>query len=132
MYLPFFNDRRHSTACFRAKKHAVLCTVIRFTCKAPHVSFLKNYEIVYVIRKGQKGPTPMVKNREPIDSSFITLIFSKDTHGYYILLTATIGRYSKPEPWDNIFYNTFSFYQKSGRQDGNSRIFGYADMDFAR
>jgi len=83
-------------------------------------------EIVYVIRKGRYGPTPMVKNRKPIDSSFITLILKKSDNACYILISAFFGNESKPEPWDNIFCNPFTLEKRENIDE----IFYQESLDF--
>lgn len=59
--------------------------------------------IIFARRKGRKGDTRFVKNRELEDCKSIVIILKKDTTGeYYILLTAFIGEESYPEPWDRF------------------------------
>lgn len=72
-----------------------------------------NDEIVYVVRKGRKGPTPMVKGRKPIDSSCITLVLKRIEDDNYILLSSYIGSDSAPEPWDSNFYDQFTWEKKA-------------------
>lgn len=72
-----------------------------------------NDEIVYVVRKGRKGPTPMVKGRTPIDCSCITLVLKKIEDDNYILLSSYIGSDSAPEPWDSNFYDQLTWEKKS-------------------
>lgn len=59
-------------------------------------------QIVFVYRKGREGQTPMVKNREPEESSDLTIILRKDENmvNHLTLITAFIGAGSTPEPWD--------------------------------
>ena len=56
-------------------------------------------ETVNVYRKGRKGWTRMVKNRQPKECSEITVIIRR-FDGILILITAYIGASSPKEPWD--------------------------------
>lgn len=76
------------------------------------VEITKDDDIVYVIRKGRNGPTPMVKNRVPIDSSFLTILLKRIELGDYVLISSYIGKVSEPEPWDSNFYNQFTWEKK--------------------
>lgn len=71
-----------------------------------------NDEVVYVVRKGRKGPTPMVKGRKPVDSSCITLVLKRIEDDNYILLSSYIGSDSAPEPWDSNFYDQLTWEKK--------------------
>ncbi len=84
------------------------CVIGKCNC----VPITKSDEVVYVIRKGRKGPTPMVKKRKPIDSSCITLVLKKVEDDNYILLSSYIGGDSAPEPWDSNFYDQFTWKKK--------------------
>lgn len=80
--------------------------------KSNCVSINEEDEIVYVIRKGRNGPTPMVKNREGMDCSHLTVILKKVDVDSYILISAFIGTESEPEPWDSNFYDPFTWEKK--------------------
>lgn len=56
--------------------------------------------IVMAYRKGRLGPTPMVLNREPSDSSTLVVILKRIGDSDYILRTTFIGGLSEREPWD--------------------------------
>ena len=63
-------------------------------------------DIVYVIRKNRKGPTPMVRGRKGIDCNNMVVILKRavdDEGEYFILITAYIGEGAEPEPWDRRF-----------------------------
>lgn len=89
------------------------CIIGKCNC----VPITKNDEVVYVIRKGRKGPTPMVKNRKPTDSSCITLVLKRIEDDSYILLSSYIGSGSPPEPWDSNFYDQFTWKKKADIDD---------------
>jgi hypothetical protein len=59
-----------------------------------------NDKIYFKQRKGRKGKSKMVFNREPEPSNKLTLILLKKSN-YYLLLTSYIGDQSEPEPWDD-------------------------------
>jgi len=55
-------------------------------------------EIVYAIRKNRDIYTRFVKNREPVPTSYITVILRKNNEGNYILWSAWIGRLVPTSP----------------------------------
>ena len=62
--------------------------------------------VVMVYRKGRKGMTPMVKNRDPKPCDYMTVILRKDDISNHLtLITAFIGSGSTPEPWDKRLKN---------------------------
>lgn len=72
--------------------------------------------IIYVIRKGRKGPTPMVKNRIPELCSKFVIILKKvrDNQGeYFVLITAFVGEESEKEPWDESLVKGTLEYKNS-------------------
>ncbi len=116
-----FNSHIHKNVNFETLVKALsglhLCNefhkeVVDMKCvigKCDCVPITKNDEIIYVIRKGRKGPTPMVKKRLPMDSSCITVVLKRIEDDNYILLSSYIGNESAPEPWDSNFYNQFTW-----------------------
>ncbi len=74
--------------------------------KSHYVEVSKEDDIVYVIRKKKRGPTPMVRNKVPSNSSLLTVLLKQIGAEDYILLSTYIGE-GEPEPWD------FHFYYKS-------------------
>lgn len=94
--------------------------------KSHCVSVNESDDIVYVIRKGRKGPTPMVKNREAINCSSLTIILKKMKDENYILISAYIGDESEPEPWNSQFY-----YQNTWEKNENIDEIAYQkSIDF--
>lgn len=59
-------------------------------------------KIINVIRKGAAGPTPMVMGRKAERSKTMQIILLKDKKrkNTYILISAFVGGWSEPEPWD--------------------------------
>ena len=59
-------------------------------------------EIVYAMRPNRFGPSRFVKNRRPEPCSTMVVILKKaeETDDLYILITAFIGTFPEPEPWD--------------------------------
>ena len=56
-------------------------------------------KIIYAIRKGRQNYSRFVLNREPVDSSSITIVLKKmDT--YYMIISCFVGEKAQPEPWD--------------------------------
>jgi hypothetical protein len=49
-------------------------------------------EIVYAIRQNRDIYTRFVKNREPVPTSYLTVILRKDNENNYILWSTWIGR----------------------------------------
>lgn len=92
--------------------HKEVIDMKRIIGKNNCVSIDVNDEIVYVIRKGRNGPTPMVKNKEPLDCSYITIILKKMEEDSYLLISSYIGDVSEPEPWDSNFYNLYTWEKK--------------------
>lgn len=76
------------------------------------VEVTKDDDIVYVIRKNRKGPTPMVKNRTPVDCSLLTIVLKQIKTEDYLLISSYIGE-GKPEPWDSNFYDQFTWEKKA-------------------
>lgn len=58
-------------------------------------------DIVYAVRVGRDGHSRMVRNQNPLpcDSIVVILKWIED-EGFYILITAFIGKVTEPEPWD--------------------------------
>ncbi len=73
------------------------------------VPITKDDEIVYVLRKGKKGPTPMVKNRNPLKCSFLTIVLKQIKPFDYLLVSICVGEESELEPWDFKFYNQYTW-----------------------
>ena len=63
------------------------------------VSTDENDKVFYAIRKGRLGYTRFVLNREPEDTSFLTIILRR-LSDYYHIITCYLGKLAKPEPWD--------------------------------
>ena len=84
----------------------------RIIGKSNCVEVTKDDNIVYVIRKDRKGPTPMAKNRTPVDCSLLTIILKQIETGDYLLISSYIGE-GEPEPWDSNFYDHFTWEKKS-------------------
>ena len=81
-----------------------------------------NDEIFYAIKKGRKGHTRFVMNREPIDSKHITIVLQKGI-AYFIIVNAYIGKKAKPEPWDKqALSDDFEFW------DHHAIIFGEEEI----
>ena len=58
-------------------------------------------QIVFATRVNRKGPTRFVIGREPEDCTSVVVILKLDDYSdTYVCLTAYIGTYSEPEPWD--------------------------------
>lgn len=58
-------------------------------------------QIVYAKRRGRKGYSRFVKNRKSEDSSKIVIVLKKaKEENCYLLVTAFIGSFPGPEPWD--------------------------------
>lgn len=69
--------------------------------KTTCVSTSETDEIVYAQRLRRFGFTRFVKNRQPEPCESVVCILKKDeVEDYYILITAFIGRWPVPEPWD--------------------------------
>ena len=79
--------------------------------KSHCVEVTKDDDIVYVIRKMKNGPTPMVRNKAPDDSSLLTILLKQIGLEKYILISAYIGE-GEPEPWDSHFYNQVTWRKK--------------------
>lgn len=92
--------------------HNEVIDLERIIGKCACVPITEKDEVVYVIRKGRKGPTPMVKNRESIDCSHLTLLFKKVENECYILISTFIGSESAPEPWDSRFYDHITWKKR--------------------
>jgi len=56
--------------------------------------------IVYARRPGRKGLTRFVKGMEGVLCSSIVVILKRCEEGFYLLITAYVGKKSFPEPWD--------------------------------
>ena len=56
--------------------------------------------VVMAYRKGRKGPTPLVVDREPEDCSSMVVILKKLETNEYLLITSFVGQLSEKEPWD--------------------------------
>lgn len=57
--------------------------------------------IVWAQRPGRRGLTRLVKNRQPEETSSLTIALKKDdSEGYFVVLTSYIGGRSGLEPWD--------------------------------
>ncbi len=63
------------------------------------IETLDNDDIIYAQREGRQGFTRFVKNREPVPTSFVTVILKKIPEGYK-LITAFVGPQAEREPWD--------------------------------
>ena len=68
--------------------------------KTTCVSVTDDDDVIMCRRKGRKGPTPMVKNREPEDSKQISMCLRSKKDGTVELITAYIGGEGPREPWD--------------------------------
>ena len=79
--------------------------------KSHCVEVTKDDDIVYVIRKMKNGPTPMVRNKAPDDSSLLTILLKQIGLEKYILISTYIGE-GEPEPWDFHFYNQSTWRKK--------------------
>lgn len=98
-------------------------------------------EIEMVFRKGRSGPTPMVKNREPIPCNSTVVILCKENpdSDFYRLVTSYVGELATREPWDpNIsseeekktceeFWNTHALLYDENLID-MERTRGYLEM----
>lgn len=56
-------------------------------------------EIIYAVRKGRKGHSKFILNKNPKECKTVTAIFKKVEDGYMIV-TIYIGRKAAREPWD--------------------------------
>lgn len=57
-------------------------------------------EIIFAQRVGHKGLSRFVKNRQPEETSWVTVVLKRRQEGGYVLLAAYIGHKAEPEPWD--------------------------------
>lgn len=71
----------------------------RIIGKSACVAVDERDEIVLVQRKGRMGITPMVKNREGVDTNKLTFAILQN-EGEGVLITAYVGDKSEKEPWD--------------------------------
>lgn len=92
--------------------HKKVIDMKRVIGKKSCVTINENDEIIYAIRKGRNGPTPMVKNREPVDCSYLTVVLKRIEENSYLLISTYIGDVSEPEPWDLNFYNPFTWEKR--------------------
>lgn len=92
--------------------HKEVIDMKRIIGKSNCVLINESDEIIYVIRKGRNGPTPIVKNREPVNCSYLTVALKRVEENSYLLISAYIGDVSEPEPWDTNFYNPFTWEKK--------------------
>jgi len=73
----------------------------RIVGKTTCVKTSQDDEILWERRDNRKGFTRFVLGREPEDSSSVVIVLKQaDEAGVYVCLTAYIGTYSEPEPWD--------------------------------
>lgn len=63
----------------------------------------KNDKIIYITRPGRKGKTRFVIGRDPVETSYVSVIlkreYDNDDIPYYVLVTAYYG-VAPVEPWD--------------------------------
>ncbi len=57
-------------------------------------------QVVYAQRPKRAGLSRFVSNREPEESSSVTVILKAGGRGEYVLITAFVGAPAPPEPWD--------------------------------
>ena len=73
----------------------------RIVGKRHCVETKKADQIVFATRRNRKGPTRFVIGREPEDCSSVVVVLKLDNYSdTYVCLSAYIGTYSEPEPWD--------------------------------
>ncbi len=71
----------------------------RVVGKSICVATFESDQIIFAKRPNRFGATRFVENREPEESSKISVILKKGD-GYYVLLSAFVGGLTPPEPWD--------------------------------
>lgn len=71
-------------------------------------------EIIFITRRGRKGPTRFVLNRPPEKTNNMTIILMKKDN-CYVIITAFWGDGSEPEPWDEkaFIYDRVNGYEKA-------------------
>ncbi len=84
------DDKRNVTVNF--DKPIGLCNCIEVKENDPRVQMVQ--------RKGRKGPTPVIKEAEPVLSDKLTMCILRINETESILLTAYVGEAAPPEPWD--------------------------------
>ena len=80
-------------------------------------------EVVYAVRKGRKGYSKFVLNRQPEECRTAAIVLKRVDEGY-LIITAFIGRLSAPEPWDkNETAESLPFW------NSHALIYGHEDVD---
>jgi len=57
-------------------------------------------QIVFAQRPSRFGISRFVMNRQPAPCSALVVILKRAEEGFYILISAFVGRKPEPEPWD--------------------------------
>lgn len=79
--------------------------------------------IVYAVRRGRKGHTKFVKNRQPVACSSVCIVLKRTTTGSYVIITAFIGEVAEPEPWDKKATSaSLSFWERHALVYGSEEI----------
>jgi hypothetical protein len=79
-------------------------------------------QIIFAKRLNRLGLTRFVENREPEESTKVSVILKKGD-GYYILLSAFVGELTPPEPWDRYATSeSLSFW------NSHALIWGYEEL----
>lgn len=77
-------------------------------------------EVVFAQRPKRWGLTRFVLNRTPIECSTLVVVLKKAEEGYFILITAFVGKAAPAEPWDK---RNFSFQADPAEAEKFSREF---------
>lgn len=99
--LPYLTEAFNLCDLSEDKIQKISVNLNRIIGKQTCVPITKDDQTIYKIRKGRKWPSKFVLNREPIDTSYITMVIKKTKYdNIYRLITAYIGDKSEREEFD--------------------------------
>ncbi len=87
--------------------------------------------IVFAQRPRRFGLSRFVKNRAPEPCSKVVVILKKDDHeDYYVLITAFVGHWPEPEPWDrNVTERSVAFWSSHALIWGSEPVVSGTETD---